>query len=128
MVIAIALGGAAGAVARYFVSRLMVEVMAASWQPVATFIVNITGCGAMGLITGLVLAGAINLGEAQRGFLLIGFLGALTTFSAFSLDTFKLLERGANVSAFIYVLGSVLASLIAFALCAYLARLIAGDA
>lgn len=125
-VLAIALGGAAGALGRYAIARLVTELIHASWQPVATLMVNILGCGAMGLFFGLTLAGVIQLSEAWRGFLLIGFLGALTTFSSYSLDAFRLFEKGAHGLAFSYIAGSVLLSFAAFFALARLGRALAG--
>ena len=125
-ILAIALGGAAGALGRYGVSRLFTDLVHASMQPVATLAVNVIGCGIMGVCFGLMLAGAFNLGDAGRGFLLIGFLGALTTFSSFSLDAFRLMEQGGYGLAFIYVAGSVILSLAAFFAGASLIRLMLG--
>ena len=106
----IALGGAAGSVLRY----LMVSAIGA---PLGTAVVNVVGCFAFGIL--FVLLGSR---EGWQFFLLTGLLGGFTTFSAFSLDTLKLVEAGQPLQAAAYVLGSVALSLIAVALGVALAR------
>ena len=124
MIIAIALGGAAGALGRYAVSRLFTDMIHASSQPLATMAVNVIGCGAMGFVAGLALAGSVQMSEPMRAFLMVGFLGALTTFSSFSLDAFRLAEKGGYGVAFLYIAASVLLSLLAFLACMKLARIL----
>lgn len=121
--IAIALGGAAGALGRYAVSRVFTDLVHPSSQPLATMAVNIVGCGAMGLLAGLAMAGTVNLSEPMRGFLMVGLLGALTTFSSFSFDVFRLAEKGGYGMTLLYVAASVLLSLLAFFACMKLARI-----
>jgi CrcB protein len=103
----IAAGGACGAVARYGVY----VALAGRAFPVATVVVNLTGAFALGLVMeGVVRRPEIDWLVAVAG---IGFLGAFTTFSTFSLETLRLLERGAIgaalLSAAVNVLGSVVA-------------------
>ena len=86
-----------------------------------TLAVNVSGSFAIGLLAGLM--GALESGHGARLFLVTGFLGGFTTFSAFSLDALTLWERGAPLQAGLYILGSVLLSLIAAALGLMLARL-----
>ena len=83
-----------------------------SGLPLGTFVVNVVGSLAMGLLAGYFL---VRTGGPQnlRLFLTTGILGGFTTFSAFSLDTALLMERHAYWSAATYVLGSVLLSLAA---------------
>lgn len=83
--------------------------------PVATMIVNILGSFAMGLAAGYFLARP-GLSQETRLFLTTGLLGGFTTFSAFSLDTVALMEKQAYWAAAAYVLGSVIAAIIAFML------------
>lgn len=104
----VAIGGAIGASARYTVYRALI------WHgpgfPVATAVVNILGSFAMGLLA----AGmAHRWGNGYAPLLLTGVLGGFTTFSAFSLDALSLWERGQLTGAAIYVVASVLLSLIA---------------
>jgi len=99
----IALGGALGSVLRY----LMVAAIGA---PLGTLAVNVLGSFAIGVL--FVWLGAR---EGWQLFLMTGVLGGFTTFSAFSLDTLKLIEAGQTLPAVGYVLGSVLLSLAAVA-------------
>ena len=86
----VAIGGALGSMARYGVNILAGRVTA---LPLGTLIVNLTGCFAMGL---LAAALAFRGGQHLAPLLLTGVLGGFTTFSAFSLDTLALWERGAT--------------------------------
>lgn len=106
----IALGGALGSVLRY----LMVATIGA---PIGTAAVNVIGSFAIGVL--FVLIGSR---EGWHLFLMTGLLGGFTTFSAFSLDTLKLVEQGQSLQAAAYVLGSVALSLLAVALGVALAR------
>ena len=78
--------------------------------PYHTFIINITGSIVMGLIAGY-LAFKGEASQPWRLFLMTGILGGYTTFSAFSLDTALLYERGEIGLALFYVLGSVVFSI-----------------
>ena len=111
MVIAIALGGAMGALARYVVSSQITHAIGAGF-PWGILIVNVIGCFAMGVIAE---ASALtwNLSPELRAFLTTGILGGFTTFSAFALDTVVLSERGDMVATLLYVVGSVAGSVAA---------------
>lgn len=103
----VAVGGAVGATARYGVIILAGRL---TTLPLGTLAVNVTGCFAMGLLAaGLAFRG----GQHLAPLLLTGVLGGYTTFSAFSLDTLTLWERGAAALALGYVAASVLLSLMA---------------
>jgi CrcB protein len=106
----IALGGALGSVLRY----LMVAAVGAPWGTAA---VNMIGSFAIGVLFVL-----LDTRVGWQLFLMTGLLGGFTTFSAFSLDTIKLIEAGQPLQAALYVLGSVALSLIAVALGVALAR------
>ena len=106
----VALGGAIGSVLRY----LMVSAVAA---PLGTAIVNIIGSFIMGVLF-ILLSGRAPLSLL----LMTGVLGGFTTFSAFSLDAFRLWQTGQTIQACLYGAASVLFSLIAVALGAALAR------
>jgi len=100
----VALGGALGAVLRY----VMVTAIGA---PLGTLAVNVLGSLAIGIL--FVWLGSR---DGWQLFLMTGVLGGFTTFSAFSLDTLKLIQAGQNLPAAAYVLGSVALSLAAVAL------------
>ncbi len=106
----VAIGGAIGSVLRY----LMVVAVG---TPIATVAVNMAGSFAMGVLF-ITLATRTSLSPL----LMTGILGGFTTFSAFSLDALKLWEGGQTLQATLYVLASVILSLIAVALGAALAR------
>ena len=125
-VLFIAAGGALGAVSRYAISRMIAAMLGVYWQPLATLLVNVVGSGLMGFAYGMMSVGMLNLSEPMRGIVLIGFLGALTTFSSFSLDIAVIVDRGQMGLAGLYLVGSVLLSLAAFAVAAGGVRLMIG--
>jgi CrcB protein len=102
-------GGGLGASLRHFVNVTCARCIGIEF-PWGTFIINITGSIVMGLIAGY-LAFRGEASQAWRLFLMTGILGGYTTFSAFSLDTALLYERGALGLAAAYVLGSVILSI-----------------
>ncbi len=97
-------GGATGAALRFGLSRVL--PLASSGWPWPTFLANISGGLAMGLLASWLLrAGAA--GENMRLLLGVGLLGGFTTFSAFSLEMARMIERGAFGLALGYALASV---------------------
>jgi CrcB protein len=102
-------GGGLGATLRHLVNLTCARCIGTGF-PWGTFIINISGSTVMGLIAGyLALKGEAS--QPWRLFLMTGILGGYTTFSAFSLDTAVLYERGELGLAAAYVLGSVLLSI-----------------
>jgi fluoride exporter len=102
-------GGGLGASLRHFINVVCARCVGTAF-PYGTFIINITGSTVMGLIAGyLAFKGAAS--QPWRLFLMTGVLGGYTTFSAFSLDTALLYERGQIGLALLYVLGSVVLSI-----------------
>jgi fluoride exporter len=99
------IGGGCGASLRHAVNMICARAFGTAF-PYGTFIINITGSIVMGLIAGY-LAFRGEATQHWRLFLMTGILGGYTTFSAFSLDTAMLYERGAVGLAAFYVLGSV---------------------
>ena len=117
----VALGGAAGATARFAVAQWT----GARWGwtfPWGTFAVNVTGSLAIGLVMTLLFARGAD--PAYRLLLVTGFLGGYTTFSAFSFEALTLLEARRWDAAALYVIGSVLLGLLAAALGLGLGRLL----
>ena len=90
-VLLIAAGGSLGAVLRYALSGLAHRVYRGPF-PVGTLVVNVAGCAAMGLLGGL-LIGSTLVREEYRVGLLVGVLGAFTTFSTFGWETIELLNE-----------------------------------
>ena len=109
-IIWVALGGALGAVGRYLVG---LSVKTASGFPWATMSVNILGSLLMGLVIGW-LSRQNGGSDALRLFVAVGILGGFTTFSAFSMDLFTLLERRDIAATMLYLGGSLLGGLVAF--------------
>jgi fluoride exporter len=109
----VGLGGAAGAMARYGVS-LAIPAQPQGW-PWATFMINVSGSFLIGALAGW-LATRGEQGEQLRLLLAVGVLGGFTTFSAYSLETLRLIERGDITSAAAYSIGSVIAGLAAVAI------------
>ena len=115
----VALGGAFGAAARYGVS-LALPTREGGW-PLATFLINVSGSFLIGVLAAW-LATRDATGEPMRLLLGVGVLGGFTTFSAYSLETMRMIERSDFVGASTYAIGSVIAGLIAVGLGLFLAR------
>jgi CrcB protein len=111
-VIGIAVAGAAGALARYWVDGLVAE--RAGGFPWGTLVVNVTGTFALGVLFVLTTE-RLAVEPWVRTTVGIGFLGAYTTFSTFSLETYRLLEDGALWLALANALGSLAAGFAAMA-------------
>jgi len=108
MVLAIAAGGAAGATARHFVTLWLGQALGHGF-PWGTLAVNVLGSLALGALVEL-MALKWSAGPEMRAFLVVGVMGAFTTFSAFSLEVVALAERGQTMTAGAYVAGSVILS------------------
>ena len=107
----IAIGGALGALARYQLAA-MIQARIPAGFPWGTFIVNVTGCLAMGIATTL-LTDRLVVHPNWRFLIPIGFIGAYTTFSTFELETFQSFRDGELLSAFLNVILSVTVGFIA---------------
>ena len=103
----IAIGGAAGALARYFVAAA-IQSRIPSTFPWGTFVVNISGCFVMGLVASVLLDRTTS-SMGMRYLLAVGFLGAYTTFSTFELETFRAVTAHAWFVGSANVAGSVVA-------------------
>ena len=109
-VLAVACGGAVGALARYWLSALLYKHLGTAF-PWGTLGVNVLGSLLMGMT--LVLVEARVVPEPLRLALAVGLLGAFTTFSTFSVDTLVLVQQGALARAALNVLASVALCLLA---------------
>lgn len=122
--VAVALGGAAGAIGRYVTSFSVNRWLGPSF-PWGTLTVNLVGCFLLGLIAHTVHTKTLVSEHIQIG-LTIGFLGALTTFSTFGLETFNQLEEGQWKAALANIGASVLLGLLAVWAGISLARFFSG--
>ena len=109
--IAIAFGGAIGAVSRYWLYSA-VQRLHDSGFPLGTFVVNVLGSFLIGVFF-VLLAEKAQIAEQWRPVIVVGFLGGLTTFSTFSLDALLLFEQGHYNTALFYIISSVALCLIA---------------
>jgi fluoride exporter len=103
----LAVGGAAGTNARYWLGRWLGDVAWAKGFPLGTFVINATGSFILGVATVLILERLPP--TYQYWYLLVGtgFCGGYTTFSTFELETFRLVRDGSFWMAFANVVGSV---------------------
>jgi fluoride exporter len=113
LVIAVGLGGAAGALARYGLDRL-IERHVTTVFPWSTFTINVTGCFLAGLaVTALV--DRHDLPAWVRTGIVVGFLGAYTTFSTFGQESRDLFDGGHVSLAVVNATGSVVVGILAVA-------------
>ena len=107
----IALGGAGGALARHWLSNLVHDSVV-SRLPLGTLSVNILGSFAIGIMYVVIVERGL-IHPDWRSVFIVGFLGAFTTFSTFSLETVALMENGQAGMAMGYVLLSVVVCIVA---------------
>lgn len=110
-VIAIAIGGAAGSVLRYWMSTAVSHSLGRAF-PYGTLAVNVLGCLLMGVLF-VVFTGRGPGDGVLRAGILIGVLGGFTTFSAFSMETFILIEEGALLKALLNMAASLTLCIVA---------------
>jgi fluoride exporter len=119
-ILAVAVGGAIGSVARYLVAIGSGKIFGINF-PWGILIINITGSFLIGVFVGL-FATKWDLPQSVRIFLTVGICGGYTTFSTFSLDSYYLMERGQLLMALAYIVGSVVLSICALVGGLYLTR------
>ncbi len=111
--IAVAVGGALGSVARFWLAGVM-ALMTGPRFPWGTLLINVLGSFIIGLVAGFTLTPVrVAMHPDIRIFLMTSVCGGFTTFSAFSLQTLELLQNGEIVPALGYAIGSVLLCVVA---------------
>ena len=105
-IIAVAVGGAFGAVARYLIN---ISPLANLFEkfPFPTFFINITGSFLIGFLL-ILLSDKLQISDNLRMAIMVGFLGAFTTFSTFEMEIYELAREREFFTAFIYLFSSVL--------------------
>ena len=125
MFLSVGLGGALGAISRYLVSLWITGTFGqAGWMAILS--VNVMGRLIMGMMATLLTVSSL-FSDPVRGFVMIGFLGALTTFSSFALDAYNFFQGGEMLAGVFYLLSSVCLSVAGFYVGLLVVRLIAGQ-
>ena len=104
-ILSVAIGGAFGAVARHLVNISPAANLFEKF-PFPTFLINISGSFLIGFLM-ILLADKINVSENFRMAIIVGFLGAFTTFSTFEIEIFGLVRERYFTTAFIYLVLSI---------------------
>jgi len=120
--LSVALGGALGALGRYAVNSLLGPISSGKF-PLGTLVVNVAGSILIGICYVLIFEKLV-LAPQWRNFLMIGFLGAFTTFSSFSLEALALWQNSQPLVACLYVFASLALCLAGVALAVAVTRLL----
>jgi CrcB protein len=108
--LAIALGGAIGSVARYLLTGFVARLAGPAF-PLGTFVVNVVGCCVFGALAGLTSA-RLTISPEARLFWFTGILGGFTTFSSYAFESFLLVREGQFLAAGVNIAGQVLLGLV----------------
>ena len=120
----VAIGGAFGACSRYLFIEMIIFLHRGSSFPIGTILVNIIGSFLMGVLHFFLTHYLDSISPQTRLLLATGVLGGFTTFSAFSLDVFRLINSGNFQLAFAYIFSSFIFSILAIFFGFYLAKLL----
>lgn len=120
-ILLVALGGAAGSVARYLLSKAIQDTAATAF-PWGTMAVNVAGCLLIGLLYGLAASDGARLGADLKLMLTVGFCGGFTTFSTFANESLTLAKSGDALLSAAYIGSSVALGVLAVAAGAQLAK------
>ena len=116
----IAIGGMFGALSRYYLGQQVLKYFG-YYFPLQTIIINVVGSFLIGLIFEISKT-KLSLNEDLRLLITVGFLGSFTTFSAFTLDFFLLIEKEEIFLALIYIIASVMIAIFAMLFAIWLVR------
>ena len=122
VLLAVAIGGAIGTIARFQLSQSFIKSFSGDFI-YNIMVANIVGCFLMGVCYEFMNL-KMNVGLEWRAFFMVGVLGAFTTFSSFALDVFILVERGSFLNASMYILSSVVFSIFGLFVGIYIMRTI----
>ena len=122
VLLAVAIGGAIGAIARFQLSQSFIKSFSGDFI-YNILVANIVGCFLMGVCYEFMNL-KMNVGVEWRAFFMVGVLGAFTTFSSFALDVFILVDRGSYLNASMYILSSVVFSIVGLFVGMYIMRTI----
>jgi fluoride exporter len=109
-ILAIAIGGALGAVSRYLIIGLVTDWLGKNF-PYGTLAVNVIGSFFIGILYVIVVQ-KMHASPELKSIMVVGFLGAFTTFSTFSLEAFNFINEGLVLNAITYILSSVILCII----------------
>lgn len=110
-ILGVMIGGALGSLTRYAVALFLQNSLGVGSFPVATLVVNVAGCFLLSIVSTLGAGGLVS--PSMRVALETGFLGAMTTFSTFELESDGLLRDGRWVGLTLYALGNLLLGYVA---------------
>jgi CrcB protein len=125
LVLLVGFGGALGTISGYFISLWVTGSFGqSSWMAILS--VYMAGSLIMGMMAALLTVSSL-FSDPVRGFVMIGFLGALTIFSSFALDAYNFFQRGEMLAGGLYLLSSVCLSVAGFYVGLVVVRLITGQ-
>ncbi len=120
--IAIFTGGGIGSILRYLIDNQLKQFNLSF--PIGIFFINILGCFIMGFLFSLFLYKYTNINNILKIGLTVGFCGGFTTFSSFSLQIFELYQKGEFTNCLIYLLLSVILSILSLVFGVHLGKII----